>query len=267
LPNRSTRIIDLERSLFAKWSEEEDDDPPTTTLLVDDTSISDSDTYDEEDICQPCPTPQSSAASKPKRLKSTDQDMKRFAFDMSRMGMTSCNPTVCKFGGECVQKSTIADMRQMVLDFWGESEDGAPSSKTRRLLILEILRSAFRPDTGEFEFYAGNKRKNNTRVCEAAYLILLGLSNHPNASAAPGQWINTKEYVVSGKGKAGVPYSTKKEDLLRKAESKSIKFKSATTFIEFFAKEFGDTIPGPEGIHYFYLDKHIFIYLVVIYVT
>jgi len=253
-PNRSTRIIDLERSLFAKWSKEEDDDPPT---LIDDASISDSDT-DEDEICLPCPVrhsvtttslDKSSATSKPKRLKSTDKDMKRFAFDMSRMEMTSCNPTVCKNGGDCVQKTTIADMRQMVQDFWGDFEDGAPSSKTRRLLILEILRSAFRPDTGEFEFYAGNKRKNNTRVCEAAYLILLGLSNHPNASTAPGQWTNTKDYVVSGKDKAGVPYSTKKEDLLRKAESKSIKFKSATTFIEFFAKEFGDTIPGPEGMY------------------
>ena len=41
---RSTRIIDLERSQIAKWSEEEDDDPLT---LVADTSISDSDTNDE----------------------------------------------------------------------------------------------------------------------------------------------------------------------------------------------------------------------------
>jgi hypothetical protein len=271
-PNRSTRIEDLERSLFAQWSEEKDDDPPieieeknssTTTAAAATTVItccngedSDSDSVDEEieELCQVCPsssveTSSSSApsSSKPKRYKSTDNDMKRYAFEMSRMGMASCNPTVCKLGGRCIQKTTIEDMRQMVTDFWGEFEDGAPSSKTRRLLLIEICRAAHRADLGEFHFYAGNKTHNNTRVCEAAYLILLGLSNHPNASAAPGQWINAKDYILSGKEKAGIPYSTKAEELLLKAETKSTKLKSATTFIEFFAKEFGDTIPGPEG--------------------
>ena len=104
---------------------------------------------------------------------------------MSRMGMTSCNPSTCLYGGECVQSTTIADMRTMVNDFWGQFEDGAPSSKTRHILILNILRSAYRPDSEEFHFYAGNKVKDNRRVCEAGYLILLGLSNNPNASAAP----------------------------------------------------------------------------------
>jgi hypothetical protein len=263
-PNRSTKIQDLENSLFAKWSEEVDNDPPivleTTTTFPSTTACtaenSDSDDDEEiEELCQLCP-PSSSATSssepskppsKPKRFKSTDNDMKRFAYDMSRMGMASCNPTVCKLGGDCVQKTTIADMRQMVSEFWGEFDDGAPSSKTRRLLILEIIRTAFRPDSGEFYFYAGNKMKNNTRVCEAGYLILLGLSNNPNASAAPGQWITAKDYIVTGKDKAGVAYSTKSDDILQKAETRSSKLKSATTFIEFFAKEFGDTIPGPEG--------------------
>ena len=168
---------------------------------------------------------------------------------MSRMGMVSCNRTVCKLGGNCVQQSTIADMRQMVNDFWGHYEERAPSSKTRHLLILNILRFAHRADVGELHFYAGNKTSNNRRVCEAGFLILLGLSNNPNASAAPRQWVNLKKHVLSGADAAGIKYSTKKESTLLKAEAKCTKFKSATTFIEYFAKEFGDTIPGPEGIY------------------
>lgn len=244
--NRQTRVLDLERSLFAKWSEEKDDEAEEPNAQNSDTDDS------EEETCKPCST--FSSLPTQQRFKSTDNDLKRFAFDITRMGMASCNPTVCKLGGECVQNSTIADMRQMVKDFWGDFEDSAPSSKTRRLLILDILRSAFRPDSGEFHFYAGNKMKNNRRVCEAGYLILLGLSNNPNASAAPNQWSNAKKYIISGKDKAGIPYSTTKEELLLKAVTKSSKFRSAATFIEFFAKEFGDTIPGPEGIYYPYIE-------------
>jgi hypothetical protein len=36
---------------------------------------------------------------------------------LSRMGMVSCNPSSCKLGGQCVQKTTIESMRHMVNDF------------------------------------------------------------------------------------------------------------------------------------------------------
>ena len=271
---KSTALGDFERHLFAKCLEEEDDDPPMverehTIISNSSAQISDCDDSDNDDgvmfrKCQPCSSTSSaatltttasfttssssSARGGERRIKSTDNDLKSFAFDLSRMGMVSCNPSSCKLGGQCVQKTTIESMRHMVNDFWGNSEDPAPSSKTRHLLILNILKSAFRPDSEEFHFYATNYEKNNRKVCEAGFLILLGLSNNPNASAAPRQWTNLKKYVKSGKIAAGVPYSTKSEGLLMKVESKSTKFKSATTFIEYFAKEFGDTIPGPQGI-------------------
>jgi len=246
--NRSTQIQDLEISLFAKWSEEKDDDDDEENIGEETTKNSDSDseesaTDDDFISCKPCPP----AASK-KGLKSTDNDLKNFAFDMSRMGMSSCNPSVCKQGGNCVQKSTIEDMRTMVNDFWGVSDECAPSSKTRQLLILNILRSAYRPDEEDFHFFAGNKAKNNRRVCEAGYLILLGLSNNPNASAAPRQWTNLKKYVKSGAQAAGIPYASKlSKGKLEKSEPKRNKMNSATSFILMFGRDFGDTIPGPEG--------------------
>ena len=58
--------------------------------------------------------------------------------------------------------------------------------------------------------------------------------------------------------------SSVSEEKLMKAESKSNKMKSALTFIEYFAKEFGDTIPGAEGKYYMYnikLSRHYIILL------
>jgi hypothetical protein len=255
--NRTTQIQDLESSLFAKWSDEKDDDDDedvvsdkhnNNTCSDSDSEVDATDGDFETITCKPCPPP---VVPTSKRLKSTDNDLKNFAFDMSRMGMLSCNPSVCKLGGACIQKSTFEDMRQMVNDFWGNHDDCAPSSKTRQLLILNILRSAYRPDEDDFHFYAGNKMKNNRRVCEAAYLILLGLSNNPNASAAPRQWINLRKYVKSGAEAAGISYASKKpKGQLMKSESKKQKTNSAKAFILMFGRDFGDTIPGPEGIHY-----------------
>eukprot|EP01035_Chromulina_nebulosa_P027919 gene27919-36780_t len=181
----STAIADLEANLFTKYSEVVDDTVQPVKAAKRATSkigdikemmkapvrtVNQKTTMMKSFIVIP-------AASKPKRYKSsTDNDLKVLAYDMTRMEMLSCNPSVCKLGGNCVQNCTIADMRNMVKDFWGHFEDPAPSSKTRQLLILSILRSAYRPDSQEFHFYAGSKTSNNRGVCEVGYLILLGIS-------------------------------------------------------------------------------------------
>ncbi len=128
-----------------------------------------------------------------------------------------------------------------------------PSSATRRLKLLTILRKSCRPNEDDFQFFAGCKEKNNRRVCEAGFFILLGITNSPIASKAPGQWKRLKKYVASGKDVAGIEYKSVGEEKLLEAESKSNKMKSAIIFIEYFAKEFGDTIPGAEG-KYIYIS-------------
>ena len=52
---------------------------------------------------------------------------------------------------------------------------------------------------------------------------------------------------------ACIEYKSVSEEKLLKAESKSNKMKSAITFIEYFAKKFGNTIPGAEG-KYIYIS-------------
>ena len=158
---KSTALEDYERQFFANFLEEQDDDPPVVeredTIIGNKTSAqtSDCDDSDNDDgilfgKCQPCSSASSalthtttasfttssssSARGVERRIKSTDNDLKSFAFDLSRMGMVSCNPSVCKLGGQCVQKTTIESMRHMVNDFWGNSEDPAPVSYTHLTL-------------------------------------------------------------------------------------------------------------------------------------
>ena len=162
--------------------------------------------------------------------------------------LVQCN-SECQFGRNCVQETTIGDMKSMVIDFWDDYDCTAPSAETRRLKILKILRSCYRPNEGEFHFFAGCKDLDNRRVCEVAYLILLGISNSPWASKDPGQWKRVKKYVKEGKDLSDIKYTSivHEEDALLKVENKSNKFQSACTLIQYFAKEFGDTIPGAEG--------------------
>ena len=194
---------------------------------------------------------------------SVDSDLKNYAFTRPQMSIARCSSLECRFGGDCVGTTTMDDMQGMINDFWDDEECEAPSSATRRLKLLTILRKSYRSNEDDFQFFAGCKEKNNRRVCEAGFLILLGITNSPIASKAPGQWKRLKKYVASGKDVAGIEYKSMSEEKLMKAESKSNKMKSALTFIEYFAKEFGDTIPGAEGKYYIYikLSKHLLIIL------
>jgi len=221
--------------------EEDDDNNEATTCpnSLDDSDDEDDDERSDPITCKPCSTDT--------KFRPTDNDAKQYAFHTPFMFVENCN-SECKYGGTCVEETTIKDMRSMVNDFWDEYECDAPSAATRRLKIIQILRSAYRPNSDEFEFYAGCKEKNNRAVCEAAYLIMLGLSNSPHASKAPGQWRRIKKYVREGKDLAGIKYSSNAEDTQNlKKEKKEVKKQNAVTFIQWFSKEFGDTIPGSEG--------------------
>jgi len=249
-------LEEYEDSLFEEYTRKSFSDTATVEQLDDDSSDDEGDDVEEDQIsCQPC-VPQSNGGSKTKNNKesissnaanrSNDADMKNFAFDLSLMRTQYCNPKTCNFGGNCVQSSTIEDTKTIRTDFWQSSECGAPSSAVRRVLILNILRESWNRNTEKFDFYAGCKKKDNRRVCEAGFLILLGLSNYPNASQAPKQWINLKKHISSGEDAAGITYSRGNSGLEK--EIKCTKMNHALAFIQYFAKEFGDTIPGPQGI-------------------
>lgn len=145
-----------------------------------------------------------------------------------------------------MDETTIADMKTMMESFWGLEDCKAPTSTTRRMLLLAILRSAYRSNENEFHFFAGCKLANNRRVCEAAYLNLLGLMNSQNVVDAPNQWRRLKDHISSGNDADGLVYTAGPEKNKMKGETRG-KFHNAVTFIEYFARTFGDTIPDQHG--------------------
>jgi hypothetical protein len=245
-----TDLEEFEAELFAEYISPENDQIQPED--VDDDDVNDgtsTDSGEEEDdvdagaeeptpTCEPC-------SSSEKLFKSSDNDLKNYAFNIPRMFIGRCN-SECKFGGNCVQATTIQDMHSMVIDFWDDYDCPAPSAATRRLKLISILSKARNANDNQFHFYAGCKDHDNREVCEAAFLILLGISNNSRASKAPGQWKRVKKYIKEGKDLSGIKYHASEEKLL-KAENKSNKFQSASSFIQYFAREFGDTIPGSEG--------------------
>ena len=243
-----TEMEEFEASLFAQYMSQPNEKKDHCGA---DGEKSDIDDDKNDDIiapssCMPCgPT-----ATTSKQFKSSDSDLKNYALNLPRSMMAKCN-SECKFGGKCVDRTTIEDMESMLFDFWDDVECPAPFAATRRLKIIQILRSAYRSHEREFHFYAGCKDHNNRRICEAAYLVLLGISNSPNASKAPGQWLRAKKFVAEGKDISGIRYrwNESEEEELLKAEHKQTKSDSAKDFILYFSKEFGDTIPGSEGIY------------------
>ena len=181
------------------------------------------------------------------RCSSSDEVMKYYAFHVPFGEIKRCNPDTCPYKGTCIDEFTFSEMMKVKTDFWGPMDSVAPSRSTRKLFILSILQRSFRSISNTFEFVIGSNEKNNRLVCEAAYLIALGLINNSNASSAPSQWRLTKKWVLQGFDKDATKsfkYSEMTNQEASLKERKKLKFDNAVNFIYYFAHEFGDTVPG-----------------------
>ena len=125
--------------------------------------------------------------------------------------------------------------------------------KKVRLEILKdikILKSSFRKSNKTFEFIAGSNETNNRLVCEAGFLIILGLSNNSNASSAPQQWRLTKKWILESKDDDEdnvYSYAALTNKVSLKKEIKALKFEHARTFIHNYAISYGDIIADENG--------------------
>lgn len=183
--------------------------------------------------------------------KKSNYLLKYRAFHTPFAQISRCNPNTCPYGGNCIDESTFKEVYDMKKDFWGDVNAEAPSRKLKRKLILEILKKSFRQYNKTFEFIIGSKEKDNRLVCEAAFLIALGLSNNSNASQASSQWRNTKKYVMRGDHldpNKQYTYSEITNSGKLKQESYKSKFEHARTFIRNYALTYGDTVPDENGI-------------------
>ena len=132
------QLEEMEDELFAQYIA-----PANSQVLecdiTDDIAIADIDEVEDPiPSCSSCLLPSCSSMTA-KRFKSTDNDLKNYSFGIPRLSIAKCSST-CHLGGTCVQLTTIQDMETMVIDFWDDADCAAPSSETRRLKILDILR-------------------------------------------------------------------------------------------------------------------------------
>lgn len=124
--------------------------------------------------------------------------MKYNAFHTPIGQLARCNPTTCPYKGTCISKMSVDDIMEIKTNFWGPMDEEAPSRGTRRLAIIKLLQNAIHRQSKTFQFTFGGKEHSNSIVCEAAFLIALGLSNNPNASQASSMWINVKKWILEG---------------------------------------------------------------------
>jgi hypothetical protein len=187
-------------------------------------------------------------------VTSSDDAMKYNAFHTPIGLLARCNPSTCPYGGKCINKMTMDDIMDFKVSFWGEIDGDAPSRSTRRLLILNILRNAINRRSKTFQFTFGGRDHDNSLVCEAGFLIALGLSNNPNASKAPSQWINTKKWVLNSYdldsnkkySYSEITTNNSKPPPLDK-EFKRLKFEDAVAYIIYYAEEFGDKVSSADS--------------------
>jgi hypothetical protein len=149
-----------------------------------------------------------------------------------------CNIKNCAYEGKCISSSTIAEIVNLKTDFWGDKLKHAPAVNERREKIIDILTKAKQGDELKFSIGFGKKLRY---VCEAGFLILLGLSTSKNYSDANSQWKRAKKFVMNEDN------SVLDNKLFHKGEYRNEKFMNAVAYIIHIAKFFGDKVPVAGG--------------------
>lgn len=186
-------------------------------------------------------------------FRTGDELMKFYAFNTPFGDIARCNPKQCPYGGMCVGKINMDELMSMKEDFWGKRHKAADPASERRRKIEVILRASYVKSKHDFEFFSTNREQNNRMVCEAAFLIMLGLSNKSNASEAPSQWRRVKQFVQKYRGEQGGKYSYNELAFNRdpkrdEKEASKVKFENCVAFISYFVKHNGETVPDATGI-------------------
>lgn len=154
--------------------------------------------------------------------------------------------------GECVSRARIGDIVKLRKQFWGNDRylDKAPTETERKLKMTKILFESFDQKNRSFSFFCGD-----LRVCQAGFLILLGISTRE--SRPPKHWQRVmKEMQADGfdptsylDKKTETAFSIERnKELKRKNDKRSSKFQHATTYILYVASIFSDTSPTKSEI-------------------
>ena len=136
-----------------------------------------------------------SQENKDRLQRSGDQKLKEKAINTPYYKIARC-----KCGNNCVDNATNGITMKLRESYWGAWNQPAPSSMERRVLNWNILSRFYSPLKKDFQFCITSQDHNNSLVCEAAYLILLGYSNSPLASDAGNQWRRIRSWFKETDG-------------------------------------------------------------------
>ena len=183
-----------------------------------------------------------------------DDLMKYDAFNIPFGAIARCNQRQCPYGGHCVGQRNMDEIMALKEGFWGKQNESAPSTSERRLKIEAILRESYRNRAHDVEVCITNREKNNVIVCEAGFLILLGLSNKSNPSEAPSQWRRVKKFIQKYRGQKEPKYSynelvLKGDPKREEKEACKVKFEKCVAFITYFVKHNGESVPDATGFN------------------
>ena len=253
-------------------SDDELSDNDDSVVAVEDENSDEDSALEDADVamyqpCQPCVADcvsvagsTSSAGSGTNRHgRPKDEQIKSFAKDTMSIGVGNfhCNPSTCCNHGGCVGNTTIAETMALRKSFWQGDETEAPSTNTRSILILKILGQAWNHHSQAFIFYSTNTPGANRVVCEAGYLILLGLSKYQNACDAPGQWLRTKKKIISR-------MNDMPEELPKGMVTSKFKSDDCRSYIQYIADIFVCDKTATAGAIFFIYLFHLFNFIIML---
>jgi hypothetical protein len=118
----------------------------------------------------------------------------------------------CANGGNCLNLDNVdyVDLvGGLVEKFWGKQNTEAAYGNERRRANLEVIFKEHIPQAdsnGRLSFMIPARDTGNVRICEASFLLMLGLISSRRASDAPRQWSDLRDTIVNpGKQKKRKP--------------------------------------------------------------
>jgi glutaredoxin-related protein len=160
-------------------------------------------------------------------------------------------PKSCAYHGECKNLFSASNMVKEIKFFWGDEAAPLSTSERRSKIIQKLLTSYHRTAQSAVEFLFTVGDIDSVRVCESAYLNLIG---HPKSNL----WSRSKDKIIEQmKNGSYSDISCLKVDAIEKAmkqkkdvsEVKSrAKYEHCFNFINWYGEKFGSTCPIDEHV-------------------
>jgi hypothetical protein len=150
-----------------------------------------------------------------------------------------CN-TNCCFSGDCTINIPINVVLSERVNFFRPMGQPAPSDTERRVTISRILKKQFVKDNVGNDHYF--KLDDGRMLCPASFVRLIGLSNSPDISKAPGQFLRLMKACIIDEDELEMLANGK---IKLTADEKFLPIRAfQEAFIEDLAQYYSDALPA-----------------------